>query len=325
MCKCDLRRETSNCITSTEGRISEVTSGDDEVSNITTYISNTFRKILPRHILQSYREERHISTLIRGGKISLTDTNIRNMARRLKRLRGRYSNQRCFIMGNGPSLNQMDLSLFRNEFLWGTNKCYLLYDRISWRPTFYSAVDTRVVPDIANDIIKLISNYPETLFFFPVLFRMQGLIKSHPNVYWYYEQRLDEARLPDGMFSQDADNFVYAARTVSIAALQLAVYLGFNPIYLIGCDTSYTIPTTVQNEGNDENRLISTADDDISHFDPRYFGNKSKWHAPHVERMIFHYQQSKLFCDAVGVKVYNATVGGKLEVFPRINYLELFS
>lgn len=294
------------------------------MSSINHLIRNSTNKYIPLHILQSYRKNRHISTILKGGLITLIDPNIRRMTQRLASLRGQYANQRCFIMGNGPSLNQMDLSLFANEYLWGTNKCYLLFDRISWRPAFYTAIDTRVVPDIAEDIVKLEKELPATTFFFPVLFRMKGIIPSHSNVFWYYEKKLDETQLPNGMFSQIATNFVYGARTVTIAALQLAVYLGFNPIYLIGCDTSYSISSSVQKDEKDHNQLISTADDDTSHFDPRYFGQGSKWHVPHVERMIFHYQQSKIFCDSIGVKVFNATVGGKLEVFPRVNYRELF-
>lgn len=245
------------------------------------------------------------------------------MYRRLEDLRGLYNGQRCVIMGNGPSLNLMDLKVFQNEYVWGSNKCFLLFNRISWRPSFYTAIDTRVVPDITGDIMDLVKNLPGTRFFFPVLFRMHGVLGSSPQIYWYYEKKLDETRLPDGMFTHDASRYVYSARTVTVAALQLAVYLGFNPIYLIGCDTSYTIPSTVRREGSDQNKLVSTANDDASHFDPQYFGKNSKWHAPQVDRMIFHYQQTKSYCDSIGVKIYNATVGGKLEVFPRLDYHDI--
>jgi hypothetical protein len=40
--------------------------------------------------------------------------------------------------------------------------------------------------------------------------------------------------------------------------------------------------------------------------------------------MIMHYEKAKEVCDALGIKVFNATVGGKLEVFPRVNYKDLF-
>lgn len=227
-------------------------------------------------------------------------------------------------MGNGPSLNLMNLELFGNEYVWGSNKCYLLFDRVNWRPAFYVAVDTRVVPDIAGEIQHLSRTLPETSLFLPLSYRGQGVLRSEPNIYWYNEVRLDETKLPDGVFTRDASRWVSSVRSVTIAALQLAVYLGFNPVYLIGCDTSYSVPPSVQRENGHHDKLVSTRDDDQSHFDPRYFGAGSKWHEPHVDRMIFHYEQAKRACDSLGVTVINATVGGKLEAFPRVQYEDLF-
>jgi hypothetical protein len=125
------------------------------------------------------------------------------------------------------------------------------------------------------------------------------------------------------MFSTNPSDFVYVVNTVTVAMLQLAVYLGFNPIYLIGCDTSYSVTNMVQYENGDSDLLIST-DADPNHFDSSYFGKGKKWHEPHVERMIFHYEQAKRVCYEKGVKIFNATIGGNLEVFPRVNYSELF-
>ena len=55
-------------------------------------------------------------------------------------------------MGNGPSLNKMDLSLFKSEYVWASNRAYLLFDRIKWRPSYYVAVDKRVIPDNYEEI-----------------------------------------------------------------------------------------------------------------------------------------------------------------------------
>lgn len=254
----------------------------------------------------------------------LVDRNIANSSRRLLALQGKYRGNRCFIMGNGPSLNLMDLGLLKQDYVWSTNKFYLLFEKINWRPSFYVAVDKRVVPDDSIAINNLISNLSETTFFFPIHFREQWILKSSQNVYWYKESGWDKSNYPDSTFTRDASNWVSSVKTVTIAALQLAVYLGFDPIYLIGCDTSYSLPSSVQFDKSNPDNLISTNDDDLNHFDPRYFGKGSKWHAPHVEKMLFHFKQAKQVCDVLGVDVYNATLGGKLEVFPRIDYNRLF-
>jgi hypothetical protein len=254
----------------------------------------------------------------------MLDPSLRNMNARLRLLQGKFAGQRCFLMGNGPSLNKMDLSLFKGEIVWGSNKCYLLFDRIEWRPRFYMGIDARVVPDIQKEVNQLTRNLPETTCFFPVRFRTMGVLESRPNVYWYNEVVKDPSDLPFGVFTRDASNMVTTASTVTIAMMQVAVYLGFNPIYLIGCDTNYTVPATVQVEGSRNEKFTSTRDDDPNHFAPNYFGANSKWHDPKPERMLQHYEQSKSACDLLGVQVYNATVGGKLEAFPRVDYRDLF-
>lgn len=251
---------------------------------------------------------------------------VRQRARRLATLKGTYRGRRGFIMGNGPSLNKMDLDLLTNEYVWGSNRCYLLFERIRWRPGFYVAVDKRVVPDNRQQINRLPLELPGTNFFYPVEFRARGLLDSFPNVYWYDELpvRVDMERLPEGTFTRDASKGVYAAFTVTVAALQLAAYLGFNPIYLIGCDTAYSKPASVRVEAGNAEKLVASQDDDPNHFDARYFGQGKKFHEPHVARMIFHYHEARLVCESLGVEVYNATVGGNLEEFPRVGYGELF-
>ncbi len=260
---------------------------------------------------------------LRLWKKAFLDANLRNMAARLEKLRGSYSGNRCFLVGNGPSLNDMDLDLFKEEYTWCSNRCNLFFDRISWRPSFYSAVDVRVVPDIADEIAAMVRELSSTLFFLPALFSLNKDLKSEPNLYWYREKALRKDLGPGGMFSKNAARYVYSVKSVTIAAMQLAVFLGFNPIYLIGCDTSYSIPASVKNEDEESEKLISTEDDDLNHFDCSYFGKGRKWHDPHPDMMIYHYRHAKLICDEMGVKVYNATVGGKLEVFPRVDYRDV--
>lgn len=295
------------------------------MNRTTNKIINISRKIIPKYLHKPiYSICTQSWAFLRSRPAYLSDENFRNMPKRLENLQDVYSGKRCFIMGNGPSLNRMNLDLFSKEYVFASNKCYLLFDRISWKPSFYVAVDKRVVPDIATEINNLTNDLPATRFFFPAHFREKWIINSHSNVYWYPEVHFDENNLPNGMFTLDAAEWVSSVTTVTIAALQLAVYLGFNPIYLIGCDTSYSIPSTVKFERGNVKNITSTKNDDPNHFDSRYFGEGSKWHDPRVDRMIFHYQQAQQVCKSAGIKVFNATIGGDLEIFPRINYEDLF-
>jgi hypothetical protein len=292
-------------------------------NKIASDLSWIFLDLIPNEITryQVYwrmKEFQHI-------KVWLRDPILRSRRSRLLSLKNQFSGKRCFIMGNGPSLNITDLCLLEDDYVWGLNRCYLLFDRIKWRPKFFVALDEIVVPDNSYEINSLISELSNCLFFFPLQFRLNGTLASGINTYWYEEIPQNISKIPRGYFSDDAGSYIRAAYTVTIAALQLAVYLGFNPIYLIGCDTDYTLPNSIYFDEKNKDKIISTADDDPNHFRGDYFGAGKKYSRPSPERMIIAYQQAKKIFDEIGIDVFNATIGGKLEVFPRVTYDLLFT
>jgi hypothetical protein len=97
--------------------------------------------------------------------------------------------------------------------------------------------------------------------------------------------------------------------------------MGFSKVYLIGFDHSYTIPKDAQVSGVD----ILSQSDDPNHFVPGYFGRGYRWHDPRVDRMEQAYRRAGEAFEADGRKIYNATVGGRLEVFERVEYSSLFA
>jgi hypothetical protein len=236
----------------------------------------------------------------------------------LSYLRNKYQGQRCFIVGNGPSLNSTNLDILEKEYVWAANKFYLLFDQIRWRPSFYVSMDHRLTQDMAGEITQVIEENPSCLFFFPTIFRENKTLKNGLNVYWFNERKWDlDQEFSEWTFSTDPSKWVAHPATVTITCLQIAAYMGFDPIYLIGCDTTYTAQNSVIREDSDEH-LISTLNNDPNHFSPNYLGAGVKWTAPNPEMMIYQYNRSKPILDHLGVAVLNATVGGNLEVFPRV-------
>ena len=126
------------------------------------------------------------------------------------------------------------------------------------------------------------------------------------------------------------DKGVRGAGSVIGTAIQIAFFLGFREVYLIGCDLGYKVVDTVKQEGDDlfgngvKIHLTSTDDDDANHFDPRYFGKGRRWHDPNVKRMISGHEQCRAGVAAGGGKIFNATIGGELEVYPRVAFDSLF-
>ncbi|MCP4218304.1 MAG: DUF115 domain-containing protein [bacterium] len=256
------------------------------------------------------------------GKVGGVKTDAHDLAR-LKSMKNKYLGERIFIIGNGPSLNKIDFNKLKNEYTFGVNKIYLMSERVDWHPTFYTCIDWRVGPDIHKEINQLGDG---TTFFFPNRFR--GLFREGDDVYWYWG-RGGGKRLMD-KFEPDIAKGVAGRGTVLVPVLQIAFYMGFRDIYLIGVDASFKVNKNVVQSGRDrfgtgvKTELTSTADDDPNHFDPRYFGAGDKWHDPNVDEIFRSFMGCRKGIHLNGGKLYNATIGGKLDVVERVDFDSLF-
>ena len=114
------------------------------------------------------------------------------------------------------------------------------------------------------------------------------------------------------LFSLDASKELYWGGTVTYMAIQLAVYMGFKNIYLIGIDLSYKLPKTVDG-------IIVSDDDDVNHFSKNYFGKGKRWHDPKTERMQRALDKAEQECNKIGVQLVNCTNGGNLKNLKRID------
>ena len=113
---------------------------------------------------------------------------------------------------------------------------------------------------------------------------------------------------------------MWTGGTVSYLCMQLAYYMGFRQVYLVGFDHSYRIPKDAVIKGND----ILSQSADPNHFSGDYFGKGKRWHDPMVDRMATAYGKAKKYYEKSGRQIINATAGGKLEVFDRMPYDGLF-
>ena len=163
-------------------------------------------------------------------------------AKRLQNLKaGMKGRKRCFIIGNGPSLNKTDLSLLKNEITFAVNGFFLKTESLNWKPTFYVVEDHLVAEDRAS----YIQAFKGPIKFFPI-YLGYCLPESDDTIFYNHRPRVS---YPDGFdFSLNADEITYTGCTVTFSALQLAAFLGFSEIYLIGVDADYEIPKEVKND-----------------------------------------------------------------------------
>jgi hypothetical protein len=215
-----------------------------------------------------------------------------------------HKGKRCFIIGNGPSLLKTNPLLLENEYTIACNNIFLINDFV---PTYYTVEDKVLTQDRAEEINAL----PWTKFFPSVLSEWldNGIFLKTIAGTW-----------PKDKFSTDLTKGIEVYYTVTYAMLQLAYYLGFEEVYLIGIDHNYIVDKTQHTKNGN---VFTSVDKDPNHFHGDYFGKGYRWHDPRVDRMEASYQVAKEFFEADGRKIYNSTAGGKLEVFPRIDFKEL--
>lgn len=234
----------------------------------------------------------------------------RHSKRRLAELDGKFAGRRCFVMGNGPSLLKCEIGLLKDELTIGSNAQYLVWDTMGFIPTFLTVEDRLVAEDRAAEISAL--QYPIKIFPQDLLYCLgDGANTIFINFVRDYR--------PFPKLTSDFEKIVYWGGTVTMLNLQLAYYLGCTEIYLVGFDHFYHVPKEIHGH------VITSQNDDVNHIHPEYFGKGYRWHDPNIDRMELAYSEARRFFDARGIPVRNATVGGNLEIFERVEYRSLFA
>lgn len=215
---------------------------------------------------------------------------------------GIHKGKRCFIVATGPSLKMKDLDkLYKNnEICISMNGIWKAYNDTEWRPNYYIADDFRAIDEYEEQEDK----FPEIICFMgdtsPRYWEHTHSknILMHHFIYEYAEDRFPK-------FSMDFARQCYMASTVTYSCIQLAVYMGFSEIYLLGVDFTY---------GNNVNNIK------YAHF----FKEEKLVATGYTRQVSLAYQKARKFADDNGIKIYNATRGGKLEIFERVEFDKLF-
>lgn len=229
----------------------------------------------------------------------------------LDSFRNKYKGQRCFIIGNGPSLNVEDVEKLKNEFTFAFNRIYYIFDKTSWRPSFYISEDLKILEKSKNEINKLDLPYK----FIPDIARFDYNINIENAIYFRQVMDLNNDRTPK--FTNEANKWIGWGATVTYTAIQLAIYMGFEEIYLLGIDHNFRV--TQNNKGE-----IIVDNNVKDYFCDEYNKDKEELYIPNVENTTLSYIIARKHCEEKGIKIYNATRGGKLEVFERVDFDKLF-
>lgn len=206
-------------------------------------------------------------------------------------LRTLASGDTCIVIGNGPSLKDVPDSFLSRYDTFGTNRIYL---RKGFCPSFYVAVNPLVIQQSTANI-RSMESYAK--------FIANDYAGSIPGAY-----PLHSAALP--YFSFNPWKQIYEGYTVTFVCLQLAYYLGYKRVLLVGVDHKY------QYKGMPNQEVVSEGSDP-NHFDPSYFGKGVAWNLPDLENSEKAYWLAKHAFAADGREIINLTTDTALSVFDR--------
>lgn len=222
---------------------------------------------------------------------------------RLKEFENKYNGERCFIIATGPSLTIDDLEKLKDEYTFGVNSIIKLFDKTDFRPDFYGIQDkfvygamqdviknTKFKTAFCADVIKKYYDVPNDFILFP-----------YNSDYHYFDVKFGEY---NAQFSDNAYEIVYDGYSITYSLIEIAIYMGFKEIYLLGCDCSYP-------KGSKSHVV------EIGFVDKNAVSNPI--------RMRVGYKCAKDYADSHGIKIYNATRGGELETFERVDLDEVLA
>ena len=203
---------------------------------------------------------------------------------------GKHRGEAAVIIGNGPSLRDVPLSFLKEYPSFGTNRIYLLD---GFEPTYYVSVNPLVIEQSIEQIKNIRS------------------FKFLPNKFCSYFDNvapLESRNYP--CFSMNPAAYIYEGYTVTYVCMQIAYYMDFDNILLVGIDHRFTF------DGKPNQEVISQGEDQ-NHFHPGYFGAGVRWNNPDLERSAEAYQMAKEVYDRSGKRIINLTKGTALNVFEK--------
>jgi hypothetical protein len=233
-------------------------------------------------------------------------------ASKIRELKNIYENNRCFIIGNGPSLTIQDLEKISAEYTFASNRIYSLFDKTKWRPTFYLCVD----PEAIRMDSYILNSLKAHMKFFDVLGKkcIQDITEKTHFLYNHSVFFVNPYKISKPFVSEDASKMLSMGQTVTFTSIQLAIYMGFKEIYLLGVDHNYA--KKIDSKG------CVVEDSNVKNYCEGI--SNTKISVQFIDGTTAAYKASREYADLHGVKIYNVTRGGKLEVFDRIDFDRLF-
>lgn len=239
-------------------------------------------------------------------------------------LKNRHAGKRCFVLGNGPSLKNTDLSLLGNEVTIGANSFYKHPQAEMVRLKYLCIGDPYFMQETPQTIAwhnTLCEKLPEAAF---ILHQdAQPLVEKNA-LYPGREKYFVRVGLTTSTANFARIDFTRALNvgvtTGTLVAIPLAMYLGCTEIYLVGFDANWLDNYDGSYHFYDQHELFPEFDSVAA--DSRGFTYEDE-----LVSVLREYQSHRLLQELArsrGIKLFNATQGGRLDMHPRIDLEKVF-
>ncbi|MGD2093290.1 MAG: DUF115 domain-containing protein, partial [Candidatus Aminicenantes bacterium] len=221
-----------------------------------------------------------------------------------------HRGKRAFLIGNGPSLRMEDLEKLKDEITFASNRIFLAFDQVAWRPTYYTVADHIV----AHNNLKIIN-----------ALKLEKIFAS--SVWKHFKQQKDvifvNPPTPEGEKSWDLVKGVRAGYSVINFDLKLAFWMGIREVYVIGVDFHFQDQSIRTGRFEKGNQVIISVGEQ-NHFHPDYRKAGETWTIPRLDRQREEFLKARHMYEAAGGKIYNASRRTKLDTWERVDLDEVF-
>ena len=226
--------------------------------------------------------------------------------KRLSAYENCYAGKRAFIIGNGPSLKQMDLRPLKDEITFGTNRIYLMFPELGFTTSHLVSVNDLVLQQCAGEMAHLA---------IPKWITWRARKHFSPDEKTMFIDSDYTGR--EDFNTTSLTERIFEGFTVTYVTLQLAYLMGIREVILIGVDHNFTTKGPA-------NSVVVSSGADPNHFSGSYFGQGFKWQLPDLDGSERAYCIARDAYKSDGRMVWDATINGKLTVFPKLDYMSLF-
>lgn len=234
----------------------------------------------------------------------------------IKHLKDSGKGKRVFLVGNGPSIADMDLDLLKDEDTIAMNRIDLIYPKTEWRPTYYifcsdNCRNNKWGNEWSKSVVKAAKQDGTT----PLIWnRYRGEIEKRggklpKNTIFLSSMSENKVGSPQA-FSTDAEKRLDKSGTTMNVALQLAYYMGYSEVYIVGCDSNWKTATNTKKGG------------DPNHFDKGYHAHIGNGRNEFNRMNGTHVRANKAF-ESAGKKIFNVGYNSAINAYPKGEFDEV--